>query len=218
MSWGLVGVWCLSFVGSCVALGAGGPRDPPRPVGASGSSGSLGRLVARARGALERLPALRRARASGGRRELVEACERQMPELLDILGLGLSAGLSFDASLELYCARRDTELAREMRDALRAWQMGLGGRAQALEGMAARVGSPSVRRFADAVQEAIAFGAPLAATLERQADSLREEQRAATQQRVEEAPVRMLIPLGTLVVPAMLLAILGPLLSAAFGR
>ena len=66
-----------------------------------------------------------------------------------------------------------------------------------------------------AVCEALAFGSPLADALEHQAASLREEQRSATQQRVEEAPVRMLIPLGTLVVPAMLLAILGPLLSGA---
>ena len=35
------------------------------------------------------------------------------------------------------------------------------------------------------------------------------------QERIEKVPVKMLVPLGTLVVPAMLLAILGPLLSAA---
>lgn len=157
----------------------------------------------------------RGARERAHKRRVADACERQMPELLDILGLGLAAGLSFDASLELYCSRRRGELAGEMRSAMLAWQMGLAARPRALDEMAGRVGSASVRRFADAVQEALAFGAPLAGTLERQASSLREEQRAATQQRVEEAPVRMLIPLGTLVVPAMLLAILGPLLSAA---
>ena len=138
-----------------------------------------------------------------------------MPEFLDILGLGLSAGLSFDAALELYCGRRDTELGRVLRDAMQSWQMGLEGRGEALESMAARVCSPSVSRFSGAVCEALAFGSPLADALEHQAASLREEQRSATQQRVEEAPVRMLIPLGTLVVPAMLLAILGPLLSGA---
>ena len=138
-----------------------------------------------------------------------------MPELLDILGLGLSAGLSFDGALELYCARRNTELAREMRAALRSWQMGLSSRVQALEDVTAQVGSPSMSSFTAAVREALAFGSPLATTLERQAAVLREKQRALTRKRVEEAPVRMLVPLGTLVVPAMLLAILGPLLSVA---
>lgn len=167
------------------------------------------------RGAALELGIVREARERARRAELVDVCERQMPELLDILSLGLSAGLSFDASLELYCGERDGELAREMRGALLTWQMGLAGRAQALEALAARVGSPSLRRFTDTVCEALAFGSPLASALEHQASTLREEQRAVTQQRVEEVPVRMLIPLGTLVVPAMLLAILGPLLSAA---
>lgn len=166
-------------------------------------------------GCAQRCAVIRRARKQRSRRALAAACEHQMPELLDILGLGLSAGLSFDGALELYCDRRNTELAREMRAALRSWQMGLSSRVQALEDVAAQVESPSMSSFTAAVREALAFGSPLATTLERQAAVLREEQRALTRKRVEEAPVRMLVPLGTLVVPAMLLAILGPLLSVA---
>lgn len=37
------------------------------------------------------------------------------------------------------------------------------------------------------------------------------------EEEVEKVPVKMLIPLGTLIVPAMLLAILGPLLGPALG-
>ena len=42
----------------------------------------------------------------------------------------------------------------------------------------------------------------------------------APEEEIEKAPVKMLVPLGVLVVPAMLLAILGPLLASAasFGR
>jgi tight adherence protein C len=35
------------------------------------------------------------------------------------------------------------------------------------------------------------------------------------EEEIERVPVKMLIPLGTLIVPAMLLAILGPLLGSA---
>ena len=96
--------------------------------------------------------------------------------------------------------------------------MGLASRRDALGELAARVAAPSLAKFVAAVREALAFGAPLAATLERQADAIREDQRASVERRIEEVPVRMLIPLGALVVPAMLLAILGPLLSAALSR
>ena len=219
--WRLVGVGVASA--ACVGLATGAVARVSGALWASGwiagRCRALGMRLA-AHGAelsagVPPLVALRAVRERAARTELAECCERQMPEFLDILGLGLSAGLSFDAALELYCGRRDTELGRVLRDAMQSWQMGLAGRGEALESMAARVCSPSVSRFSGAVCEALAFGSPLADALEHQAASLREEQRSATQQRVEEAPVRMLIPLGTLVVPAMLLAILGPLLSGA---
>lgn len=182
-----------------------------------GGHGEEGGHVREALAGIARLPVLRRARQRETSARVVAACERQMPEMLDILALGLSAGLSFDASLELYCSRSDSELAQRLLVAMRGWQMGLEGRREALESLSAQVDAPSLVRFCASVCEALSFGAPLAQTLERQADAIREEQRASVEQRIEEVPVRMLVPLGTLVVPAMLLAILGPLLCAALG-
>lgn len=164
---------------------------------------------------LRHMPRVRRALEREGSARVTRACERQMPEFLDILGLGLSAGLSFDASLALFCDRRDCELSREIRAAMISWQMGMEGRSEALSSLSARLGSPSFEGFCSAATEALSFGAPLAQTLEHQAVSIRQEQRSRVQERIEKVPVKMLVPLGTLVVPAMLLAILGPLLSAA---
>ena len=138
----------------------------------------------------------------------------ELPEMLDIVALGLTAGLSFDAALAEYCAQADGRLARELASAQLSWQMGLATRAQALEDAAARLGEPALARFAASVTEALELGTPLAATLDRQAHLAREEQRAQVEERIERAPVKMLIPLGSLVVPALLLAIVGPLVAA----
>lgn len=205
-------MWLAAGAGLAAAASAALALGAPRKVTGAGNAP---RAIATARRRLRSLGVVARALERRGSARCREACERQMPEFLDILALGLAAGLSFDASLEQYCARRSGVLAREVRSALGLWQMGVEGRADALDGLARRVGSPSLERFCAAVREALAFGAPLAATLERQAGTLREEQRVRTEERIEEVPVRMLVPLGTLVVPAMLLAILGPLLSAA---
>jgi tight adherence protein C len=140
-----------------------------------------------------------------------------MPTFLDVVTLGLSAGLSFDASLELYCKRYDTDLSKTMRGTLQLWRIGVKSRAEALEEMARELDVPAMTRFVATVSEALAFGTPLAETLERQAQVIREEQRAQMEEEVEKVPVKMLIPLGTLIVPAMLLAILGPLLGPALG-
>lgn len=142
-------------------------------------------------------------------------CLREMPELLDIVTLGLAAGLSFDAALTLYCTRYDTELSHRFSQAIHSWQMGVTTRAEALDKLADETDVAAVRRFASAVTEALSFGSPLASVLEQQSQAIRDEQRAQVEEEIEKVPVKMLIPMGTLIVPAMLLAILGPLLASA---
>lgn len=140
---------------------------------------------------------------------------RDLPVFLDIVTLGLAAGLSFDASVELYCTRCSNTLSHELWDASLLWRLGAKGRGEALSDMAQRLGVPALDRFASTVCEALAFGTPLAQALERQAQIIRDEQRAAVEEEIEKVPVKILIPLGTLIVPAMLLSILGPLLGPA---
>ena len=57
-------------------------------------------------------------------------------------------------------------------------------------------------------------GAPLAETLAAQSREIRAAHRAAVEREIERAPVKLLIPTGTLILPALLLSILGPLLGA----
>lgn len=139
----------------------------------------------------------------------------QMPVMIDVVVLGLSAGLSFDSSLELYCSRYGDALSRELGHALLSWRMGAETRGEALERAASSLSVPQLARFGSVVCESLAFGSPLAETLERQAQVMRDEQRSLVEEEIERAPVKMLVPLGTLIVPAMLLAILGPLLGSA---
>ena len=147
--------------------------------------------------------------------QIKNACLREMPEMIDILILGLSSGLSFDSALDLYCLRESGKLAEELSQAHLSWELGVFTREDALNQMASRVGISSLNSFATVVNEALTFGTPLAEILDRQAYILRDEQRSALETEIEKIPIKMLIPLGTLIVPAMLLAILGPLLGPA---
>lgn len=143
------------------------------------------------------------------------ACLDELPVMLDVLTLGLSAGLSFDASLELYCERYGNELARALDESMLAWRIGARPREAELMRLAEELGLPAFRRFASMVGEALTFGTPLAEALEHQGEAIREEQRSQIEEEIERVPVKMLVPLGTLIVPAMLVAILGPLLGQA---
>ncbi len=180
-----------------------------------GRSRTITRRSARARGVLDHVSLVGELRRRREREGIQITRLAEVPEMLDILTLGLSAGLSFDASLALYCERFDTPLSELMDLTRLTWSMGVASRSEALSSMAKTVHATSLERFAAAVSESLAFGIPLVQTLVRQASAIRADHRRDVEEAIEKVPVKMLVPLGTLVVPAMLLAVLGPLVAAA---
>lgn len=138
----------------------------------------------------------------------------EVSEMVDIVRLGLSAGLSFDAALELYCDGRSGSLAVRLARAHVSWQSGLSTREDELRMVARETGVRALETFAIAVSQALELGAPLAETLEGQGREMRAAHRAEVERRIERAPVKLIIPTGTLILPALLLSILGPLLAA----
>lgn len=139
----------------------------------------------------------------------------EVTEMVDIVRLGLTAGLSFDASLSLYCEGRAGPLADALEEALFRWRIGVSTRAEALEDVAKTTGVRPLESFAAAVSQALELGVPLAETLEGQSREMRSAHRAQVEREIERAPVKLLIPTGTLILPALLLSIVGPLLAAA---
>ncbi len=138
----------------------------------------------------------------------------EVSEMIDVVRLGLSAGLSFDAALEIFCANRRSVLALRLERACMAWQVGVGTREDELLAAARDLDVRALETFAITVGQALALGAPLSETLAAQSREIRAAHRAAVEREIERAPVKLLIPTGTLILPALLLSILGPLLGA----
>ena len=124
----------------------------------------------------------------------------EVSEMIDVVRLGLSAGLSFDAALEIFCANRRSVLALRLERACMAWQVGVGTREDELLAAARDLDVRALETFA--------------ITLAAQSREIRAAHRAAVEREIERAPVKLLIPTGTLILPALLLSILGPLLGA----
>ena len=139
----------------------------------------------------------------------------ELSELIDVVRLGLSAGLSFDAALELYCSHRSGLLAGRMNQARMSWQMGVASRGEELERVSRDLGERTLESFAVAVDQALSLGSPLSDTLATQSREIRAAHRARVERDIERAPVKLLIPTGTLILPALLLSIVGPLLAAS---
>lgn len=161
-----------------------------------------GVLGARAPG--KALGAIRRARGV--------SLERSLSEMLEVVALGVRSGLSFERSLSLYAAHFDDSLARECAASLRTWTTGMATRNDALRALAASYDSPLLSRTVAAISRSLRFGTSLGEVLERSATEARAQRRAHVEECVAKAPVKMMIPTGTLILPAMLLLVLGPVL------
>ena len=169
-------------------------------------------VVAAARSVIDALAArLKGALGAGG---AAQVSLGEVSEMIDVVRLGLSAGLSFDAALEVFCANRRSALACRLERACMAWRVGVGTREDELLAAARGLDVRALETFAITVGQALALGAPLAETLAAQSREIRAAHRAAVEREIERAPVKLLIPTGTLILPALLLSILGPLLGA----
>ena len=137
----------------------------------------------------------------------------EVSEMIDVVRLGLSAGLSFDAALEIFCANRRSVLALRLERACMAWQVGVGTREDELLAAARDLDVRALETFAITVGSARP-GCPTCRDAGRSSREIRAAHRAAVEREIERAPVKLLIPTGTLILPALLLSILGPLLGA----
>lgn len=143
--------------------------------------------------------------------------EHHLPEMLDVVAIGMRSGLSFDRSVQIYASRFDTMLASELALAERKWASGLERRDEALRQLAATYDSPVLSRVIEAVVRALRFGTSMVESLEAAAREARATYRANRQEQVAKAPVKMMIPTGTLILPAMLIMVLGPVLLEMIG-
>lgn len=139
-------------------------------------------------------------------------CDEHVDTMADIVSMGIQSGLSFDAALELYCSKFDNMLSSQLQKASIEWKSGLATRQEALFNLSESVRSKALKRFADTSLQAIQHGSPLADTLKRFSSDIRQRKRNAIERQIARAPVKMLIPTGTCILPAMLILIMGPML------
>ena len=154
---------------------------------------------------------------AAARRERAAIAERHLSEMLEVLALGLRSGLSFDASFALYGSHFDGEFARSCTRAYRSWSLGLVTREQALREFADSYDCDQLGRVVDSVVRSLRFGSALTDILEEAAVQSRASYRTALEERVAKAPVKMMLPTGTLILPAMLLLVMGPILLELAG-
>ena len=143
--------------------------------------------------------------------------ERELPQMLAMVALGMQSGLSFDRSFALYPTRFTTNFSKECVHVQQRWEMSLASREDALRDFAATYDSPLFKQAIESVIRSLRLGTSLAANLEALSAEARNQYRAACEEKIAKAPVKMLMPTGALILPAMLLLVMGPILLEMMG-
>ena len=116
----------------------------------------------------------------------------------------------------MYTGHFETMLAETLRAAHRQWACGLIARDEALREVAASYASPLLARVMENIVRSLRFGSTLADNLEDAAREARAGYKARKQEQ-STAPVKMMVPTGVLILPAMLMLVLGPVLLELAG-
>jgi tight adherence protein C len=134
---------------------------------------------------------------------------KTLPDALDLLTISVEAGLPFDGAMQRVAAKWDNELSRGFRRLLTEMQVGK-SRRDALRDMAARMEVPDVTSFVAALVQADQLGISIAKVLRIQSEQMRIKRRQRAEEKAQQAPIKMLIPMTFLIFPTILIVILGP--------
>jgi tight adherence protein C len=158
----------------------------------------------------------------GGRiRRRQDEIVKGLPDALDLLTISVEAGLPFDGAMQRVADKWDNEISRAFQRLLTEMRVGK-ARRDALRDMAERMDVPDVTSFVAALVQADQLGISIAKVLRIQSEQMRIKRRQRAEEKAQQAPVKMLIPMTFLIFPTILIIIIGPAAlilkdSAVFG-
>lgn len=134
---------------------------------------------------------------------------RALPDALDLLTISVESGLGFDQAMGKVTEKWDNQLSRAFARVIAEVRVGK-LRREALRDMSSRIEVPDFTNFIAAVIQADQLGVSIAKVLRIQAEQMRIKRRQRAEEKANQAPVKMLIPLTFLVFPSIFIVLLGP--------
>ena len=133
-----------------------------------------------------------------------------LPDALDLLTVSVEAGLGFDAAVEPGRAQhRRARSPRSSPGCSRRCRSAWDGRRPCGRWPSARR-SPDLKSFCMAMVQADSLGIPIGRVLRIQSQEMRTKRRQRAEEKAQQVPVRIMIPLVLFILPCLFLVILGP--------
>lgn len=132
-----------------------------------------------------------------------------LPDILDQMTISVEAGLGFDSAIGHVVQQVDSPLSNELARVLQDMQLGM-TRTEAFDNLSQRTDVQELRQFVVALQQADKLGVPIANVLRSQSKELRTVRRQRAEEKAQTVPVKMILPLVLLILPALVLIVLAP--------
>lgn len=132
-----------------------------------------------------------------------------LPDAIDLLTVSVEAGLGFDAAVARVAKNTQGPLSQEFARLLQEMQIGV-GRTEAMRAMAERSSLADLKSFCLAMVQADSLGIPIGRVLRIQSQEMRTKRRQRAEEKAQQVPIRIMIPLVLFILPCLFMVILGP--------
>jgi tight adherence protein C len=135
--------------------------------------------------------------------------KKSLADAVDLLTISVEAGLGFDAAVQQVARNTKGPLAEEFTRVLKEMQLGK-GRSDALRSMAERSTVEDLHAFTGAMVQADAFGISIGQVLRVQSAEMRLKRRQYAEEKAQQVPVKIMIPVVLFILPCLFIVVMGP--------
>lgn len=137
------------------------------------------------------------------------AMEGQLPNVIDLLSVSVTAGLGFEQALSYVTERCEGVLVDEFRLLQQQLLMGR-SKKEAMRGLAERCDIDEVATFVSSVLQAEEVGISMQNILNSQSDAIRQGHKQKVEEKAAKLPVKILLPIVLFVFPVIFIVLMGP--------
>ncbi|MCW2834007.1 MAG: Secretion system protein TadC [Nocardioides sp.] len=132
-----------------------------------------------------------------------------LPDAIDLLTVSVEAGLGFDSAVGRVALNTKGPLSEEFARLLQEMQLGV-GRTEAMRAMAERSSIQELKSFCMAMVQADNLGIPIGRVLRIQSAEMRVKRRQRAEEKAQQVPVKIMIPLMLFILPCLFIIVMGP--------
>lgn len=132
-----------------------------------------------------------------------------LADAIDVLKIGIEAGLAFDSALTKVAKNMEGPLGEEFGRTLGELQIGV-SRREALRNLGERTTVPELQSFCTTLIQADTLGISIGKILKTEAVELRTRRRQAAEEKALKIPVKLVFPIILCILPALMIIIIGP--------